>query len=363
MDFGDCRMDNHDTLKEVYAQITSIFKDFGLVMEHTKTELFNFANSTCNKNLPNPSINLGVAPFTRESSFTSIFIPLRLTPEQKCLLYISCIQPIAIFGLCCWYKPGTRAFKTNLKMLRLTHNQGLRWITGTFRTSPMGAMTAVAGLMPLHLTLKKLFERLVICINMLHPHHPRLCKGLTLHPNTLEQKSKTIRKVIKSPLDSVIDNPSSEILDPLSEHIKPGYRLVDRHLDKVKFVLMPKNREDRAKYHNNLNLAPAKELNALHLLIVKTTKNSTEITEVGTEINKDNNIYDSEIEAVVDDDELHGGCLNDDESLPVKEYKGTMEDHVPLIPASSNLYTRNPETSIPPDRNEAHAADQCTWLS
>ncbi|KAF7785124.1 hypothetical protein Agabi119p4_1289 [Agaricus bisporus var. burnettii] len=275
-------MDTHDTLKEAYAQMIYIFKDFGLVMEHTKTELFNFADSAHNKNSPNPSINLGVAPFTRESlcvpkevwRYLGIMFDHNLTfrdhvkfystksvsavrcmkslgnsnrgltPKQKRLLYISCIQPIATFGLHCWYKPGTRAFKTNINMLRLTHNQGARWITGAFQTSPMGAMTAVAGLMPLHLQLKKLFERSVIRINTLHPHHPvlsllerRQAKGSLLHPNALERKSKTICKVIKSPLDSVIDNPSSEIFDPLSEHIKPGHRLVDRHPDKVKFVL------------------------------------------------------------------------------------------------------------------------------
>ncbi|KAF7783099.1 hypothetical protein Agabi119p4_2477 [Agaricus bisporus var. burnettii] len=303
-------MDTHDTLKEAYAQMTSIFKDFGLVMEHTKTELFNFADSARLKNSPNPSINLGVAPFTCESPcvpkdvwrYLGIMFDRNLTfrdhvkfystksvsavrcmkslensnrgltPKQKRLLYISCIQPIATFGLRCWYKPGTRAFKTNIKMLRLTHNQGARWITGAFQTSPMGAMMAVAGLMPLHLQLKKLFERSVIRINTLHPHHPvlsllerRKAKGSTLHPNALERKSKTIRNVIKSPLDSVIDNPSSEIFDPLSEHIKPGHRLVDRHPDKVKFVLMPKNRKDRDEYHNNLNLAPVREPTALHL--------------------------------------------------------------------------------------------------
>ncbi|XP_006463070.1 hypothetical protein AGABI2DRAFT_144472 [Agaricus bisporus var. bisporus H97] len=136
----------------------------------------------------------------------------------------------------------------------------------------MGAMSAVAGLMPLHLQLKKLFERSVIRINTLHPHHPvlsllerRKAKGSTLHPNALERKSKTIRKVIKSPLDSVIDNPSSEIFDPLSEHIKPGHRLVDRHPDKVKFVLMPKNRKDRDEYHSKMNLTPVTEPHALHL--------------------------------------------------------------------------------------------------
>ncbi|EKM73549.1 hypothetical protein AGABI1DRAFT_134536 [Agaricus bisporus var. burnettii JB137-S8] len=161
-------------------------------------------------------------------------------------------------------------------MLRLTHNQGARWITGAFRTSPMGAMTAVAGLMPLHLQLKKLFERSVIRINTLHPHHPvlslleqRKAKGSTLHPNALERKSKTIRNVIKSPLDSVIDNPSSEIFDPLSEHIKPGHRLVDRHPDKVKFVLMPKNRKDRDEYHNSLNLAPASSTSSTQVYLYR----------------------------------------------------------------------------------------------
>jgi hypothetical protein len=35
--------DRQSSLKEAYAHITSSFTDFGLVMEHTKTELFNFA--------------------------------------------------------------------------------------------------------------------------------------------------------------------------------------------------------------------------------------------------------------------------------------------------------------------------------
>ena len=45
----------------------------------------------------------------------------------------------------------------------------------------------------------------------------------------------------------------------------PGHRLVDRHPDKVKFVLMPKNHKDRDEYHSKLNLAPVTEPNALHL--------------------------------------------------------------------------------------------------
>jgi hypothetical protein len=51
----------HNTLCSSYRFITDLFTDFGLVMEHSKTELFNFDKKT---NADNPSINLGFAPFT-----------------------------------------------------------------------------------------------------------------------------------------------------------------------------------------------------------------------------------------------------------------------------------------------------------
>jgi hypothetical protein len=118
--------------------------DFGLVMEHTKTKLFNFVLKSNNYKSANPSLDLGFAPFTNDTPlvpkhiwwYLGIFFDCnhtfcehvkhyatksistirsmkilgnsshRLTPKQKCLLYISCIQLIATYGFCCWYKPG-----------------------------------------------------------------------------------------------------------------------------------------------------------------------------------------------------------------------------------------------------------------
>jgi hypothetical protein len=83
-------------------------------------------------------------------------------------------------------------------------------------------MLAVAGLMPLHITLKKLFERSLIRNGTLHPNHPVLslvemsrAKGSVLHANSLELQPAARRKVIKSPLDEMT---MREVLVCLSSH-------------------------------------------------------------------------------------------------------------------------------------------------
>jgi hypothetical protein len=308
---GDNVLDIQSSLKEAYAQITSIFTDFGLVMEHTKTELFNFAESARYYDSPNPTLDLGFAPFTGDTPLapkriwrylgiyydrnltfcehikhyaTKSISTVRsmkilgnssrgLTPKQKRTLYVSCVQPIATYGLRCWYKPGIRGFKTNIKLLNLTHNQGARWITGAFRTTPVGGMLAVAGLMPLHITLKKQFERSLIRLGTLHTNHPVLSlvergksKGSVLHANSLEKQSARMRKVTKSPLDEVTVHEVLETFHPLSEHTKPGSRFIDLFPDKIDFVLLPAgNRKDLVKYHEDLQILPLKD-DTLHFI-------------------------------------------------------------------------------------------------
>jgi hypothetical protein len=142
---ADTQYDVQNSLKEAYTHVTNLFTDFGLVMEHSKTELFNFAPSAKAYNESNPTLDIGFTPFTgltplkpkRIWHYLGIHFDCNLTfcehvklyatksistvcsmkilgnsargltPKQKRLLYISCVQPIATYGLCCWYKPGT----------------------------------------------------------------------------------------------------------------------------------------------------------------------------------------------------------------------------------------------------------------
>jgi retron-type reverse transcriptase len=57
----------HDTLRLAYTHILSLFRDFGLIMEHSKTELFNFALSPGDTRLLSPSMDLGFMLFTGEN--------------------------------------------------------------------------------------------------------------------------------------------------------------------------------------------------------------------------------------------------------------------------------------------------------
>ena len=56
-----------------------------------------------------------------------------------------------------WYYNGARN-KGVIKMLTSMQRKAALWITGAFRTSPSGGIETIAGLMPIHLQLKKLKE-------------------------------------------------------------------------------------------------------------------------------------------------------------------------------------------------------------
>src|SRR5262249_30079906 len=94
-----------------------------------------------------------------------------LLPKHKCLLYRSCVVPVATYGYRLWFHKGAR-YVGLLKLLTTMQRKAALWITGAFRTSPSGGAEALAGLMPIHLHLSKLVERSSFRTTTLHPSHP-----------------------------------------------------------------------------------------------------------------------------------------------------------------------------------------------
>ncbi|KXN84625.1 hypothetical protein AN958_12230 [Leucoagaricus sp. SymC.cos] len=114
-----------------------LFVAFRLVLEHNKSELFHFSHC---KNNNNPPIDLGYALFIDDSPlcpktfwrYLGFYFDCQLTfhehvqyystktistvyamrmlgnslwglaPKQMCLLYRSCVVPIATYGFCLW---------------------------------------------------------------------------------------------------------------------------------------------------------------------------------------------------------------------------------------------------------------------
>jgi len=93
-----------------------------------------------------------------------------LPPLEKHLLYRACVLLIATYGFRLWFFEGTKN-KTAFKILTQMQHKAALWITGAFCTSPTGGMEALAGLIPVHLHLRKLADRANLRIATLSDTH------------------------------------------------------------------------------------------------------------------------------------------------------------------------------------------------
>ena len=93
-----------------------------------------------------------------------------LTPYYRRMLYKSCILPILTYGAPIWYRP--KGGKHLLNPLRTTQNTALRWITGTFCTTPAKLLPIFGAVEPIALYCQKLRERYLLRIHKLMSSHP-----------------------------------------------------------------------------------------------------------------------------------------------------------------------------------------------
>jgi hypothetical protein len=86
------------------------------------------------------------------------------------MLYCACIFPIATYESRLWLYEGA-AMKGPLDSLWKMQRHTCLWITGAFKTSPMGAAETFAGKPPIHLHVKKLVEQSHIRTRVLQASH------------------------------------------------------------------------------------------------------------------------------------------------------------------------------------------------
>ncbi|KXN80879.1 hypothetical protein AN958_06944 [Leucoagaricus sp. SymC.cos] len=93
-----------------------------------------------------------------------------LSSKQKHLLYRSCVVPIATYSFCLWCH-GLHPHKAHLASLNKMQHWAVIWIMGAFCTSPSGGVEALAGLIPIHLHLRKLRSWVAYWVLTLSPMH------------------------------------------------------------------------------------------------------------------------------------------------------------------------------------------------
>jgi len=118
------------------------------------------------------------------------------------------------------------------------------WILGAFHTSPTGGIEALAGLIPIHLHLKKLAKRFCLRAAILPSQHALLSllsacnsKGTHPHPQSLALLTDAQSAQLRSPF---LDTEASllnltERFDSLYPELCPGCRLLDNFPDYVSF--------------------------------------------------------------------------------------------------------------------------------
>jgi len=84
-----------------------------------------------------------------------------INPPQNHRFYRCCVLPIALYGFQLWYynkAPLSYPLNTFQKM---QHRAAL-WISGVFQTLPLAGIKAISGLIPIHLHIKKLYNRALL---------------------------------------------------------------------------------------------------------------------------------------------------------------------------------------------------------
>lgn len=95
-----------------------------------------------------------------------------LRPKEKRALYISNVLPVLSYGAAVWWHPSWKGQKWIAVELQKAQTKAVRWITGAFRTTPIGAMEMAAGVVPIRHQIDRLMKNNCARVRTLHENHP-----------------------------------------------------------------------------------------------------------------------------------------------------------------------------------------------
>ena len=85
-------------------------------------------------------------------------------------MYRCCTLSIVLYGFQLWYYNKAPTYY-HLNILRKIQQRAALWITEAFQTSPTLGVKTIAGLIPIHLHLKKLYGRFLLQQSSLPSNH------------------------------------------------------------------------------------------------------------------------------------------------------------------------------------------------
>ena len=94
-----------------------------------------------------------------------------LGPCSRALVFKACVLPILLYGLPLWYAEWGKGVIKHVKHMNRVQSYATRWITGAFKTSPIGSLDIISGIPPLKVTCNLRISRFTARIASLPDGH------------------------------------------------------------------------------------------------------------------------------------------------------------------------------------------------
>ena len=156
---------------------------------------------------------------------------------QKRHAYQACALLVLTYGLPLWFAENGAGVKSRLNKINKVHSHACKWITGCFRTTPIGAREVIAGLPPLVMLLNAQLHGFRARIAALPPNHI-LCTAMTqkwTNPAYASVSRKTRPAHLPSdvPFRRLQTHYVQEQFEHASDLQRPGQRVLDIYASHV----------------------------------------------------------------------------------------------------------------------------------
>ena len=271
-----------------YNIVANLLLKFGFLVKHSKTEVFHFTRSHSLFNPPSLNLSSIDSPILHSKEFwryldfifdrkllfcqhinfysnkaisTIKYMKILsnlvrgLNPQQKCLLYRSCILPIALYGFQLWYY-NRALLSYPLKILGKMQRRAAIWILGAFKMFSSFGIKAIASLISINLHLQKLSGRSQLQVHSLPSNH--ILHSL-IEPNSytlFKQHSLSLSSLIRHQCELIkglvvdMDNHFNKVFpffNSLNPKFAPEHRVIDIFSNCFSFHLFSKCNNNNLK--------------------------------------------------------------------------------------------------------------------
>ena len=162
-------------------------------------------------------------------------------PQQRAHAYQACALSVLTYGLALWYAMWGPGVIKLVKKLERVHNYALGWITGSFRTSPIGSREIIAGIPPLKVILNMRLHGTAARLSTLGENHSLsrtwALRWLPMAISNVPPRHRARHLPSDNPLLRLSTSVIREQFMPFHPISRPGNRVADLFSNRIFFEL------------------------------------------------------------------------------------------------------------------------------